>query len=224
MIFQNLQEAQLRIAAEFYPSCILLLLLPLKHLDRLMLLIFWLNPWEYCKDKVNQAIKFWNRSTFLCIVYGYLTILDSTFGSHFMCISYCLNPELMKAYRLRNDHKPISSIEDKLRFRVRGIVPFQTLQRICCHCWKISNHMFQAVIVYSSLFKYFWDTVVYGLKHQCFPHMNESLNRAFHNLHRNSQLLTHFQFVWCAWFQVFRRLGQRLVHVSVPLALRLCCV
>jgi hypothetical protein len=119
MIFQNLQEAQLKIAAEFYPSCILLLLLPLKHLDRLMLLIFWLNPWEYCKDKVNQAIKFWNRSTFLCIVYGYLTILHSTFGSHFMCISYCLNPELMKACRLRNGHKPISSIEDKLRFRVK---------------------------------------------------------------------------------------------------------
>lgn len=51
-----------------------------------------------------------------------------------MCISYCLNPELMKACRLRNGHKPISSIEDKLRFRVREIVPFQTLQRICCHC------------------------------------------------------------------------------------------
>lgn len=198
MIFQYLQEARLKIAAGFYPFCILLLLLPLKHLGLLMLPIFWLNLWVYCKDKANQVIKFWSQSTFICIFYGYLTILHSTFGSRFMCISYCLNQELMKVYRLRNDHKPISSIEDKLRFRVRGIVPFQTLPRICCHCWKISNHMFLIVIVYSNLFKYFWDTVVYGLKHQCFHRMNENLSRAFHHLHRNSQLLTHFQFVWCA--------------------------
>ena len=89
MIYQYLREILFKIATGFYPFCIHLLWLPIQDLGQLMLPIFWWNLWVYCKDKANQAVRFWSRSIFLCIVYECPIVLTSTSGSHSMCISYC---------------------------------------------------------------------------------------------------------------------------------------